>query len=131
MRALTLRLAMSFGLAVGAAPAIAQVTPGLQPPRTFQQEMVDQMRAAQLSIEIDQAARAAVIQQNELSNLEAQVRTQQNLANLQAQAISPKLPPVPQGGVAPQIDVSGLASIPDPTLAASNARVKAAAENRP
>jgi hypothetical protein len=49
---------------------------------------------------------------------------------VQAQSYSPRLPPPPEHGPAPQIDLSQLATIPDATLAASNARVRAAAENR-
>jgi hypothetical protein len=88
------------------------------------QSQLDLLRAQQ-----DLAARQQVLQQIEQSRLDAQLRTEQNFATLRAQTNPPQLPP-PAGGDA-QIDVSGLASIPDAALAASNARVRAAAENRP
>jgi hypothetical protein len=53
------------------------------------------------------------------------------MEDLQALGVTPAVPPPALGGALPSLDVSGLASIPDAALAASNARVKAAAENRP
>ena len=68
--------------------------------------------------------------QNQLNSLEAQVRTQRAMDDLRAQSVTPSIPPPATGGPPPQIDAGGLAEIPDAALAASNARVKAAAENR-
>lgn len=81
-------------------------------------------------------ARAArgrdISQTNELSVIQAGVQTDRVLANVAAAtarapvtplALDPHAPP-------PMIDVSQLAQIPDATLAASNARARAAADNR-
>jgi hypothetical protein len=119
---LSLRLGILLGLAA-AGPAAAQ-SPG------FRQQMDLQMQTDMLRAQQDLAARQQLLQQNELFRLEAQQRTQQSLSDLQAQTRSPQLAPPPASPY-PSIDVSGLASIPDATLAASNARVRAAAENRP
>jgi hypothetical protein len=116
----------ALSLATAASPAAAQP---LQNP-SFQQHMDDQLRASELQAQQEMANRQAVIQQNRLTVLEAQVRTQQAIADVQAQAGSPRLTPPPQGGAAPNLDPGRFASIPDAALAASNARVKAAAENR-
>ena len=69
---------------------------------------------------------------NELAVLQARVQAEQALSNLAVARINPGLPTVPPGSGAPPaiIDVSQLASIPDAELAASNARVRAAADNR-
>jgi hypothetical protein len=69
---------------------------------------------------------------NDLARLDAQLQTNQALAGLAAQRAPVVLPTMPLNSNAPppMIDVSKLASIPDAALAASNARVRAAAENR-
>lgn len=69
---------------------------------------------------------------NELAVLQARLQSEQALSNLQASRISPTLPTVVVGSGAqrPKIEVSKLATIPDAVLADSNARVRAAAENR-
>jgi hypothetical protein len=120
---LSLRLGILLGLAF-ASPAAAQ-SPG------FRQQIDLQMQTDMLRAQQDLAARQQLLQQNELFRLEAQQRTQQSLSDLQAQTRSPQLAPPPASGPYLSIDVSGLASIPDAALAASNARVRAAAENRP
>jgi hypothetical protein len=120
---LRLRLCILLGLAV-AGPAAAQ-SPGSRQQLNLQMQ-TDMLRAQQ-----DLIARQQLLQQNELFRLEAQQRTQQSLSDLQAQTSAPQLAPPPANGPYPSIDVSGLASIPDSTLAESNARVRAAAENRP
>jgi hypothetical protein len=132
MRAFVFRLAVLLGLGAGAGPAVAQALRPPPPPAApaARPDMLSEARAGQLRAQMDWAGRQAVIQQNDLSRLEGQVRTEQNLANLQAQGVTPQIPPPPENGVR-NIDVSGLASMPDDELAASNARVKAAAENRP
>jgi hypothetical protein len=120
---LSIRLGVLLGLAL-AGPAAAQ-SPGAR------QQMELQMQTDMLRAQQDLAARQQLLQQNELFRLDAQQRTQQSLSDLQAQTRSPQLAPPPASGPYPSIDVSGLASIPDSTLAESNARVRAAAENRP
>ena len=68
---------------------------------------------------------------NELATLQARLQADQATANLQAQR-SPQ-PPLGfpgQRSVPTVIDTSKLVSIPDATLAQSNARIRAAAANR-
>ena len=69
---------------------------------------------------------------NELAVMQATAQTERALANVAAAtarapvtplALDPHAPP-------PMIDISQLAEIPDATLAASNARARAAADNR-
>jgi hypothetical protein len=74
---------------------------------------------------------------NDLSTLQARVQTQQQLSDLAALRANPILPtpilptPVlPSNGRPSRIDTSKFVSIPDAELAASNARVLAAANNR-
>jgi len=81
----------------------------------------------------DQAARQRdIVVTNELSRLDAQVQTSQALTGLAAQRAPVLLPTVPFNpkAPAPRIDVSKLASIPDAALADSNAKVRAASQNR-
>ena len=114
-----------------AAPASAQ--PLTSPPfggRSLQQQMDLQLRLNALQAQQDQASSQAVNQQNQLMNLEAQLRAQQTYADIRAESATPRLAPPPETGPMPQIDTSQLASMPDATLAASNARIKAAAANR-
>jgi len=80
-----------------------------------------------------QAARSRdIVTTNELSTLQAQVQTNQALSDISGLRVRPAVPTVPFNPHAPtaRIDVGKFASIPDATLAASNARVRAAAENR-
>jgi hypothetical protein len=119
MRALVLSILASLAAAAG--PAAAQ---------NLQQQMDLSQRAAELRAQQDMADRRAVILENRLTTLEAQARTQQAFDILQAQRQTPPLPEPPAGGPPPQIDTGALASMPDDALAASNARVRAAAENR-
>ena len=85
-----------------------------------------------------EAIRQQLIQQhNDLTTLEAQWKTQQALANIQAQAYSPQLalPDVALGYAPPnmaasQVDPGQFASIPDSVLADSNRKVLEAAGRR-
>ena len=108
-------------LALGAAPAHAQTLRGLE-----------LMRDAQASAQA-QALRNRDIQiTNELAALQSRLQAEQAVSNLQAQRIVPVLPTVTLDPHAtpPVIDVSKLVSIPDATLARSNAAVLAASQNR-
>ena len=69
---------------------------------------------------------------NELSTLQARAQSEQHLSDLAALRARPALPSVVLGPNAPppRIDTSKLVSIPDATLADSNAKVRAAADNR-
>jgi hypothetical protein len=109
-----------LGLAV-AAPA------GSQPFRVFEQGREAQAAADAM------AGRTRDIQiTNELSVLQARAQSEQALSNLLAARISPPVPTVPlsSSAPAPMLDAKGFASIPDAALADSNARVRAAANNR-
>ena len=69
-----------------------------------------------------------VVLHNELMVLDARVRTDQAVRDLQDQRANPPLRSLPALGAAP-IDPQAYAAIPDDRLAASNARVRAAARN--
>ena len=104
-----------------AAPAAAQPYRDL----TFSQ---DAQRAAEA-----RAARAHDISAgNDLTVKAAGAQTDKALSNVAASRASPAVPTIPFNPAAPppKIDASQLASIPDATLAASNARAVAAADNR-
>jgi hypothetical protein len=125
-------LASALLFALAAAPAAAQspiqpIQPplGLRPHAGFQAAEDAQFRAQQ-----EAAARQALVQQNELSRLDHQLRTEQNMSQLQAQTVAPVLPPPPVSDAVPSFDPGALVSIPDSALAASNARVEAAADGR-
>jgi hypothetical protein len=80
-----------------------------------------------------QAARSRDIAiTNDLSTLQSRVQSNQALSDIAALRASPTVPTVPLGPYTPppKIDTSKLASIPDATLAQSNANVRAAANNR-
>jgi hypothetical protein len=80
-----------------------------------------------------QAARSRDIAiTNDLSTLDSRVQTNQALSDIAALRVSPTVPTLPLGPYTPppQIDTRQLASIPDATLAQSNANVLAAAANR-
>jgi hypothetical protein len=69
---------------------------------------------------------------NELSRLEAQAQANQALAGLAAQRATPSIVILPRapGAPPPKIDLGQLAQIPDAVLADSNAKVRAASQNR-
>lgn len=81
---------------------------------------------------IAQAARARDIAiTNELATLQARLQSDQAVANLQAQRSPPPLAGLWVASTPPPlIDTSKLVSIPDATLAQSNARIRTAAGNR-
>ncbi|MFC3068766.1 hypothetical protein [Phenylobacterium soli] len=113
-----------------AAPAIAQpYPPPYAAPANPQQEFDWRTQHEMLRQQMVQ-------QQNQLMALEAQMRANQALADIQAQkSLSQSYPraaqPPPRAGaVLPRIDTSKLASIPDSALADSNRKVLDAAANR-
>ena len=113
------RLVILLGLA-GATPAVAQPFHDLLLAQ-------DGQRAAE--------ARAArdrdIALTNQLAVLEANARTQQALSDIAASRIVPPVVNLPlDPGAPPKIDLSQFVEIPDATLAASNARARAAADNR-
>jgi hypothetical protein len=120
MRALIAVLLVA-ALVLGAAPAAAQDYLGLTLARDAERVAAEQA-ARQHDIAVG----------NELSRLDAQAQTSQNLANIAAQRARTDLPIVRLDPNAPPpvIDASKLAAIPDAILADSNAKVRAASQNR-
>jgi hypothetical protein len=140
MRALV-RLSALAGLAAVAAPAVA-APPPMPPPPIAGGPVVNygllQGQQAILQSQHDLNASRAISQQNDLSRLDAQMRTEQNLQSLRsfAQPGSAVMAPsaagdgTAAGAVPPIVNSGGLVSIPDSALAASNARVRAAARDQ-
>jgi len=116
MRALPIVLALSL-----AGPAAAQPRLGL-----------GLARDAQAAADAQAARNRDIAVTNEMAALQARLQAEQAVSSLQAQRNTPVLPTVALGPKAtpPVIDVSKLVSIPDATLARSNAAVRAASENR-
>ena len=116
MRALVILTALAF-----AGPALAQrvTSAPITPPITSWQYNA-------LLVQQEQARQQAIQQEAQLSALDAQLRVQQSLADLQAQRNPPRIPApdAASGPPYPQIDASQLADIPDAALAASNQRVR-------
>jgi hypothetical protein len=108
--------------ALVASPAMAQfINPGASRAQQFELQQQQETTRQQL-----------IQQQNQITTLDAQMRTQQALSQVQAQAQAPllPLPDVTPGRPLPQIDTSQLASIPDSTLADSNKKVLDAVNGR-
>ena len=120
-----MRIALALLTLAVAGPAMAQ------PPAYLGVQARDAQTQADL-----QALRYRDVQAaNELAAAQARAQADQALSNLQAARAAPVLPgvlaPVPGGAAAlPVIDTRKLVSIPDDVLAQSNARVRAAADNR-
>ena len=107
----------------GVAPAFAQQLPlpaytGISPAESG------------LLVQQEQMRQQIIQQQAQLQALDAQIRTEQNIQEVQRLRIVPRLPPPPPAGQPqPNIDTSQLASIPDAALADSNKKVLDAAGN--
>jgi len=108
-------IAVTAAVASLAAPAAAQFLPAV-PNSPQYAEMLAQQEAARQQL---------VQQQNQLMSLEAQLRTQQALADVRALTVVPRIAPpdTRPGHALPQIDTGQLASIPDSALADSNRKV--------
>jgi hypothetical protein len=108
----------SLALLAAATPAAAQIVNSLE---------LQDLRARQ-----DAAERAAVARSNELMSLEARLRADQAVADLQAQRSPPAVPSLryepPLSGASPA--TTKYPSMPDAALADSNRRVQDAAANR-
>jgi hypothetical protein len=114
MRAMILVLALA-----AAAPAAAQ-TP-----------YTDQLRLNELQTQADLARQRAISQDNQLTALDAQIRADQAIRDIQLQrALPPLLPRADPNAPPPTLDVSQLPSIPDSALAASNQAVREASRPR-
>ena len=108
-----------LGLAC-AAPAAAQDYLGL----TLQ-------RDAEFAAQAELFRQREVALSNQLAALEARLQTDQALRDIEALRHRPSLPtPADPKAPSPTFDPKAFASIPDGALAASNARVRAAAQNR-
>jgi hypothetical protein len=114
-------------------PVILLLALSLAPPAAAQPVRgLEHARDAQAQAEAVAARNRDIALTNELSNLQARVQTDQTLSGLQAQRISPPVPMIrfDPNAPPPKVDLSQMASIPDATLAQSNARARAAADNR-
>jgi hypothetical protein len=122
MRALKL-VAAVLAAGAAAAPALAQVSP--------YRALEDAREADRVAVEQAQRQRDIAIN-NELSRLQTQIQTNQGLSDLATARVTPLVPTVPFNPNAPppRIDPSQLAQIPDAALADSDAKVRAAAQNR-
>jgi hypothetical protein len=115
MRAAILVLALA-----AAAPAAAQV-PSYSPTPFSDQARINELQAQQ-----DLARQRAVEQDNQLSTLDAQIRTEQAIQNIRRQQALQPLPAPDPNAPPPVLDTSKLATIPDSTLATSNEAVREA-----
>ena len=121
MRTLVILLAPALLIGSAGAPAAAQPFRDL----TYAQD-------AQHAAEARAARNRDISMSNDLAVKEAGDRTDKALSNIAASRVIPPVPTIPSNPAAPppRIDPSQLAEIPDAELAASNARAKAAADNR-
>jgi hypothetical protein len=88
-------------------------------------------RQAETEAQAEMARQREVALYNQMQVLESQAQTQGALRDIDALRYRPPSLPVIVDPKAPRvIDARALASIPDDRLAASNARVRAAAQNR-
>jgi hypothetical protein len=116
-----MRIALVLFTLATAGPAMAQPYLGVQ------------ARDAQTQADLQALRYRDVQTTNELAAMQARAQADQALSNLQAGRTAPIVFPAARGSSsAPPtvIDTSKLVSIPDSILAQSNARVRAAAENR-
>lgn len=92
----------------------------------------DAMREPELRLEFEAARQRAIAQSNQLMSLEAQLRTDQALRQMETQRAAP-VPPILHDALgrplAPAVSPA-FAEIPADRLADSNARVQAAAKGR-
>jgi hypothetical protein len=121
---LALLIAGLWAAAAAAQPLTTTVGPGLQ------SQLDLQSRLNALDAQQDLARREAVIRENRAAAVEAQARAERAVADVRAQAATPRAPAPPASGPPAHIDTRALASIPDAALAESDARVRAAADNR-
>lgn len=109
-------------LAASASPAPAQA-----PRDPIARDLTIRNQELQAQQMIDQQRSVAV--QNDLNRLDAQVQSQQRMQSLQAER-GPTLAPLDSDVRPPPLNMGSYASIPDSALAASNARVREASQNR-
>jgi hypothetical protein len=117
-------IAIALSFAAGAAAAQTAIPPSSLSHRGFA------LRLGELQAQQQAAERQALFEQQRLNALEGQIRTEQAISQLKAQGSRPVLPQPLPGAAAATVDPGQFATIPDSALAASNARVRAAAGNR-
>ncbi|HZZ69086.1 MAG TPA: hypothetical protein VFE18_13015 [Phenylobacterium sp.] len=121
-----MRVAVAVSAVLLATPAAAQPIAG----RPFQ--------ALTFAHDADRSAAALAARNRDvalsaqLNLLQTEEQTDRALSNIAAGGVNPGVPTIPFNPKAPppRIDPSQLAEMPDATLAASNARIRAAADNR-
>lgn len=109
--------------AASASPAPAQVA---RDPVARDLESQNQQYQAQQMID----RQRAVAQENQLNTLDARIQNQERMQGLGTMRSQPTLAPLANDVRAPALNMSNFASIPDAALASSNARVRAASQNR-
>jgi hypothetical protein len=100
-------------------------------PAAWAQDPLLYQRDFEVQTQLQAARQREVDLQNQLTVLDARVRTEQAIRDQESLRNAPavRIPSDPAARQAP-IDPGKLAAIPDDRLAASNARVRAAARNR-
>lgn len=114
-----MRFIFAFALLTAAGPALAQTDHRLL--AREQELMVQQQMLQQRSIALE----------NQLSAIDARVRTEQALSDLRVQQLTPplRLRDNP-AAMLPSVGPGGFASVPDDRLEQSNRRVREASGNR-
>ena len=114
------RLIISLAvLAVSAPSAFAQVDPRAA------------MRDLDLTAQQQMQQQRSVALENQFNALDAKVQTEQRLKDVDVMRTRPSLTLPPKAAPAgDQVGMAGFASMPDDMLAASNARVREASQNR-
>jgi hypothetical protein len=120
MRPLLFALAI---FAASASPAPAQVA---RDPAARELELQNQQMLNQQLIE----RQRSVALENQLNTLDARVQSQERLQGLEAARGRPTLAPLQSAVQPPALNMGNYATIPDAALAASNARVREAAQNK-
>lgn len=120
MRPLLFALAI---FAASASPAPAQIS---RDPAVRDLEAQNQQAQAQQMID----RQRAVALENQLNTLDARIQGQERLQGLETMRSNPTLAPLDPTVKPPALSMSSFATIPDAALASSNARVRAASQNK-
>lgn len=89
------------------------------------------LRELDLTAQQQMQQQRSVALENQFNALDAKVQTEQRLRDVEVMRTRPSLTlPAKPGLAADPANVGGFASMPDDMLAASNARVRAASQNR-
>ena len=114
-------------LALAVCAASASPAPAQAPRDPVARDLTIRNQELQAQQMIDRQRSIAL--ENDLNALDARVQSQERLQGLQAQR-GPTLAPLASDVKPPALDMGSYATIPDAALAASNARVREAAQNR-